>query len=301
MHPVSVRVPGSTSNCGAGFDTLGLALQVYNTVTLTPRGDAQIAGERESDERATDLVAQAVDAFGAAAGNFRPGFDYRIEGDVPPARGLGSSVTILAGVLGGLNRWAGEPLDRAELAAILTRIEGHPDNATAGVWGGFCVARCHPTPADYCDTVRVEVPAEIRFVVVSPAVEISTKISRGTLPAQISHLDAVRSVNSAAYLTAAFATGNWAKLRGAVGDFLHEPYRLPGIPGGAEAIAAGIAAGAFTGWLSGSGSSVLCVVRADMADFVGAAMRDAFSAVDTPSAVRVLAADNAGYVVQALA
>jgi len=297
MQPVSVRVPGSTSNCGAGFDTLGLALQLYNTVTLTPRADHQVRGERPADARAQELVEQAVAAF--AGDGATPGFDYRIDGDVPPARGLGSSVTILAGVMAGLNQWAGEPLSREAIAARITRIEGHPDNATAGVWGGFCVARCAPTPADYVDTVRVEVPDALRFVVVSPEVEISTKTSRGALPAQVSHLDAVRSVNSAAYLTAALATGRWEQLRGAVGDHLHEPYRLPGIPGAQAAIAAGVDAGALTGWLSGSGSSVLCVTTQEQAEAVGAAMQAAFAGQSVAATVRCLAADNTGYGVVA--
>ncbi|WP_221031740.1 homoserine kinase [Actomonas aquatica] len=303
MSPVTVRVPGSTSNCGAGFDTLGLALQIYNRVTLTPdvslpAGTAK--GERASDERANGLVNEALAAWRerVAAAAELPGFRFRIEGDVPPARGLGSSVTVIAGILGGVNHWAGEALTREELAALITRLEGHPDNATAGVLGGFCVARCAPTPADYQGLVRIELEDTLRFVVVSPVTEVATKASRGVLPQEISHLDAVRSVNSAAYLTAALATKNYESLRGAVGDFLHEPYRLPGIVGAAEAIAAGVKAGALCGWLSGSGSSVLCVGLVDTAAAVGDAMRSAFAAKGIDSAINVLSADNHGLVVE---
>ena len=177
MSPVSVRVPGSTSNCGAGFDTLGLALQIYNRVTLTPLaglpGLAQ--AERPSDARAAGMVAEVVDAFRQKAASADiPGFSYRIEGDVPPARGLGSSVTVLAGVMAGLNHWAGSPLSPEDIAAELTRLEGHPDNATAGVLGGFCVARCGATPAEYAGLVRIEVDDRLRFVVVSPVIEVAT-------------------------------------------------------------------------------------------------------------------------------
>ena len=298
MNPVIVRVPGSTSNCGAGFDTLGLALGIFNEVLLTPGNEPGAVPARESDARARGLVDEVVAVFATCTALPVVGFSYRIEGEVPPARGLGSSVTVLAGVLAGLNHWAGNPLTRERMAALITKIEGHPDNATAGVLGGFCVARCTPTPADFVDLVRVEIPSHLRFVVVSPAVEVATKASRGILPERIDHLDAVRSVNSAAYFTAALVSGDYARLRGAVEDFLHEPYRLPGIAGAKEAILAGVDAGGLTGWLSGSGSSVLCLAEAECSGAVGAAMTGAFSALGVRSDVRVLRADNSGLLVR---
>ncbi len=305
QQQITVRVPGSTSNCGAGFDSLGLALSIYNRVTLKKLsaspggGNAWLARpERESDARAKEMVVSAAKAFGklARAGGYA--FSYRIEGEVPPARGLGSSVTVIGGVLAGLNALAGGPLTREQLVAIATHLEGHPDNAAAGLLGGFCVARCEPKKNDYLGTIRVCLPATLRFVVASPSVELLTKESRGVLPATLPYFDAVKSINSASYLVAAFATGDYARLRDAVSDFMHEPYRLPKITGGREAISAGVAAGAYTGWLSGSGSSVLCVSEAAAAERVGAAMRDAFAAVGVPCEVRNLAADNVGYVVE---
>jgi homoserine kinase len=138
------------------------------------------------------------------------------------------------------------------------------------------------------------VPPELVFVVASPAIEMKTKESRGVLPATLPFAHAARSVNSAAMVTAAFLAGDFEKLRHAGGDFLHEPYRLPRIPGAREAIESGVAAGALTGWLSGSGSSVLCVVRPPQANAVVAAMRDAFVRGGVTCEVRVLAADNDG-------
>jgi len=144
------------------------------------------------------------------------------------------------------------------------------------------------------DTIRFEVPAEVAFVVASPAVELLTQASRGALPQVLPYRDAARSVNSAAYLTAAFATRDFGKLRHAVGDFMHEPYRLPKIPGARGAIEAGVAAGALTGWLSGSGSSVLCVARPAAAAAAAAAMPAAFLRADRACEVRRLAGANAG-------
>ncbi len=295
---ITVRVPGSTSNCGAGFDTLGLALSVYNRVTITLVDGPAIRGHAVSDEAARDMVSAAAARFHAATATPARGFVYSITGDVPPARGLGSSVTVLAGIVAGLNALHGSPLSRQAITAIVTALEGHPDNAAAGVLGGFCVARCDPATGAYLDTVRIPIPARVAFVVVSPAVEVLTKQSRGVLPATLPYFDAVRSINSATFLTAAMATGDFAKLRHAVGDFMHEPYRLPGIPGGREAITAGIAAGAYTGWLSGSGSSVLCVADEATAPTVADAMSRAFQQAGLRAEARTLRADNDGLAVE---
>lgn len=297
MSLLRVRVPGSTSNCGAGFDTLGLALQVYNTLLMTPLAAGEVKGAQESDKAAESMVAEAVAGFAAWTRTAPPGVKFGISGEVPPARGLGSSVTILAGIVAGLNRWAGDLLSREEMTGLVTKLEGHPDNAMAGVLGGFCVGRCGATAGEYLDAVRVDVPASLKFVVVSPSVEVSTKTSRGVLPSQIAHLDAVRSVNSAAYLTAAFVSGDYTKLKNSVSDFLHEPYRLPGITGAKAAIVAGIEGGALTGWLSGSGSSVLCVAAAESAAAVAESMRAAFAGQGVASESRILVADNHGLVI----
>lgn len=291
---VTVRVPGSTSNCGAGFDTLGLALNVYNRVTLTAVAGLLPVAKSAADARAQTMVSETASAFFGKTGRAAQGFSYHIEGDVPPARGLGSSVTVIAGVLAGLDALHGTELSRHQLVELATELEGHPDNASAGILGGFCVARCDPATGRYRDTLRFNVPEEIAFVVVSPCVELLTKESRGALPPVLPYFDAVRSINSAAYLVAAFASGDYARLRDAGGDFMHEPYRLPKIMGAAAAIAAGIAAGAYTGWLSGSGSSVLCVAPKAVANRVGGAMAAAFTAVGIASEVRDLRADNAG-------
>lgn len=293
---VTVRVPASTSNCGAGFDTLGIAFNVYNHVTLTRAAGAAAQPARPEDGRAQAMVDEAAAAFFHAANRTPFGFTYRIAGDVPPARGLGSSVTVRAGVVAGLDALAGTGFDRPHLVRIVNALEGHPDNAAAGILGGFCVPRTNPADGAYVDTVRFAVPADLVFVAASPVIEIMTKESRGVLPAKLPFFDAVRSINSAAYLVAVFATRDYDRLRHAVADFMHEPYRLPKIPGAAGALAAGIGAGALTGWLSGSGSSVLCVARAGQAETVLGAMQASFRAGDLPCDGRIMLADNTGLV-----
>jgi len=294
-HPksVSVRVPGSTSNCGSGFDTLGLALNIYNRITIRI-GGKQPAPERPGDAPAQERVAGAARAFFEATRAKPVGFTYRIEGEVPQARGLGSSATIIAGVLAGLDGLMATDCSRNQLVALATAEEGHPDNASAGVLGGFCVSRCDPATGAHRDTIRFAVPHGVAFAFASPNLEMLTKESRGVLPASVPFLDAARSINSAAYLVAAFASCEFTKLRHVAGDFMHEPYRFPLIPGGREAIEAGVAEGAFTGWLSGSGSGVICVCSGATGDAVGAAMRRAFLKAGIESEVSILRADNQG-------
>jgi homoserine kinase len=291
---VTVRVPGSTSNCGSGFDTLGLALSIYNRVTLTRSSGDSAEPDRVDDGRAQTMVAEAAALYFKTAGRPAEGFRYRIEGDVPAARGLGSSVTVIGGVLAGLDALHGTKWSRHKLVELATALEGHPDNASAGILGGFCAARCDPKSGVYLDVVRVAVPATLEFVVVSPVTELLTKESRGMLPASVAFFDAVKSINSAASLNAAFASGDFEKLRYAAGDFMHEPYRLPKIPGATAALAAGQAAGAYTGWLSGSGSSVLCVCPQAASKEVATAMRQAFATVPVSCSARILWADNEG-------
>lgn len=297
---VTVRVPGSTSNCGSGFDTLGLALRIYNRLTLTRLpGDSLPVPVGGGAAAAHIMVDEAAAAFFGKTGRARFGFKYAIAGSVPPGRGLGSSATVRAGTLAGLNALAGAGLLSRQLVELATALEGHPDNAAPAVLGGFCVARTSPLDGTYLDCVRVAVPAELAFVVVAPPGEIRTEESRSALPRTLPFFDAVRSINAASFLVAALATREYRKLRHAVADFMHEPYRLPGIPGGRLAIDAGVAAGAFTGWLSGSGTSVLCVSKRAKAPAVRRAMTAALKQAAAGCAGSwVLAADNAGLALE---
>jgi homoserine kinase len=294
LRAVSVRVPASTSNCGAGFDTLGLALKLYNTVALQrTAGGAVVAAN--ADSRAGEEMARAAAAeFFRRTGVASFGFRFSIRGAVPMSRGLGSSVTLRAGIVAGLNELSGAGLAKAGLAAIVHALEGHPDNATPAVLGGFCVGRTDPRTGELAGVVRQPIGRELVFVVAAPAQRLETKQSRGALPQQLPFFDAVKSINSASYVTAAFLSGQFDRLEHAVADFMHEPYRLPKIPGAREAIAAGVAAGALTGWLSGSGSSVLGVARPAQAAKVARAMGQAFRAAGVACRVYRLSADNSG-------
>ncbi len=300
-NSVTIRVPGSTSNCGSGFDTLGMALSVYGRTKVTERDDQEVVyvGSNKSfPVEAIEMVKKTRDALEAAYEDSVPGIDFDIISEVPIARGLGSSVVLRAGVLGGLNYLIGGVIPKEKLVEILTELEGHPDNAAAAIMGGFTVARFCPESKIYHGTQSFEVSSELQFVLISPSTEMKTSESRAALPDELEFGKVVSSINSLGYLVAAFASQNYDRLKSCRVDHLHEPYRLKNIPQGAEAIQAGIDAGALTGWLSGSGSTVMCVATPETSLSVKSAMENAFASEGIAFESRIAIADNAGMAVE---
>ncbi len=294
---VLVQAPASTSNCGPGFDTLSIALTLYNFVRVTLRDDAVIGCVGEAAEGTQVMVEATARAFADVAGVEIGGFDYEIWGDVPQARGLGSSSTVLAGIVAGLNALSGSPLDQEAMIRLTAQLDNAPDNACAAFAGGFCIARTDPDTFAYREHVRFGLPESLVFVAVSPAYEVLTANSRRVLPDSIPFNDVVRSANSLAFLVGALVSGEFTRLKDAVNDYIHQPYRELLNPFGHESIEAGCHVGAFTGWLSGSGSTVICVTDEANALKVGAAMRAVYEGNGVRCRVYRLAADNTGLTV----
>ena len=275
MNEATIRVPATTANLGPGYDCLGVALQIYNSVTV----------QRGGSSSSHAMVAAVADRFFAAAGVVPFLFSWKIAGDVPRSRGLGSSVTVRLGLLHGLNELAGHPLNAKSLFQICAELEGHPDNAAPAAFGGFTVAGGP-------EIARFEVDAALHFVLLIPDFEVSTPAARKVLPAQLDRLAAVKSCANACRITAAFAAQDYTLLRGAFTDHLHQPFREKAlIPFLSKVIAAGENAGALGGFLSGSGSTICCVTE-DNAKAIGAAM---LATSGNPGArIVITQADNAG-------
>ena len=271
---VTIRVPGSTSNLGPGFDCLGVALRLYNSITV-----------RRADEspRQEKIVAQAADLFFKRAKRRRFAFSCSANEKIPRCRGLGSSATIRLGILHGLNELAARSLDRRSIFHLAAELEGHPDNAAPCSFGGFTVARGQ-------NFQRFEVAPRLEFVLMIPDFEISTPAARKILPPKISRIAAVQSAGNAAAITAAFAFGDYEKLRGAFTDGLHQPFRKKLIPCLPRVIAAAEKAGALGAFLSGSGSTI-CAVTLRNPRKVAAAMQ---RAAKTSSQMVITTADNRG-------
>ena len=243
MKEVVVRIPATGANLGPGYDCLGVALRLYNSVTIA-KGKSGVSSR---------MVAEAGRVFFSAA-NIRPfPFRWKIEGEVPGSRGLGSSVTVRLGVLHGLNELCARPLKRRQLFQLCSELEGHPDNAAPAEFGGFTVAGCDGAVS------RFEVLPSLRFVLLIPEFEIATSDARKALPAQLEHRLAAKSPANGCRIPAAFAARDYERLRGSFEDHLHQPWRQPLIPFLNEVIRAGEKAGALGGFLSGSGSTIACV------------------------------------------
>jgi len=297
MSEVTLQIPASTSNCGPGFDTLSIALQLYGFVRVALRGDGngvQPVSPEEQSPQTLRMANEAAGEFADAVGRPRPAFTYDIWGEVPIARGLGSSAIVVGGILKALNLLHGEPLAEEELIRLSARLDNAPDNSAAAFRGGFCVSRTDPQTGHYAGSLRFEVGNELALVTIAPDTPVLTSIAREALPRELPFADAVRSLNSAACITAIFASGEYSRLAHAMSDYIHQPYRERINPGAREAIAAGIAAGAWTGWLSGSGSAVVCAAPREAALDVGKAMAGVFDESGVRNRLFKLKADNTG-------
>ena len=279
MQQVTVRVPASTSNLGPGLDCLGIALRVYNYVTVT----------RGVKPRPQAIVSQAADLFFRHARCASFSFSVSITGNIPRSRGLGSSVTLRLGILHALNALTGNRLDRLSIFQLCAQLEGHPVNAAPAVFGGFAVV--HSSMSALPTFQRFEVSQRLYFVLLIPEFEIKTSLARQILPSRISRTAAVENCANACAITAAFASRNYEKLRGAFGDQLHQPFRTKLIPFLPRVIAAAEKAGALGAFLSGSGSTI-CAITLQHRDRIAAAMKRA--AGSTSSRTIIVAADNRG-------
>ncbi|HYK24052.1 MAG TPA: hypothetical protein VEU75_05250, partial [Candidatus Acidoferrum sp.] len=133
MQQVTVRVPASTSNLGPGFDCLGVALRIYNDITVT--------SGRGPEQPHPQIVSDAAGRFFKQARRRVFRFSFSIVEEIPRSRGLGSSATIRLGILDGLNRLRGAPLNQFTLFKLCAELEGHPDNAAPATFGGFTVVQ----------------------------------------------------------------------------------------------------------------------------------------------------------------
>jgi homoserine kinase len=261
-----VRVPASSANLGAGFDVLGMALDLYLDIGF---GDAP-DGARPIDRHHPAAVAFAAQTTGDPSG------PLWLRSSIPMARGLGFSGAARVGgaALGAVCRSddpAAELLaERSRVLATAARLERHGDNAAASVFGGV-VAWVDGRVVSLRVGPRL---AGASVLVWIPDLTTSTDSSRGALPEVVTRRDAVHNLGRMAQFVAAIEQDDPSLLDGATDDRLHQPTRLGEVPGAAAALAAGGAAGAWCGWLSGSGPTVAFLVDTGVASAVVAALPD---------------------------
>ena len=291
---VTVRVPATSANIGPGFDVLGLALALHNEVIAEESDRVAVTIEGEGagalPTGADNVVARAVrQAFELAGRPFR-GVTLRCVNRIPPSRGLGSSAAAwVAGLVAG-SALAGDALSREALLDAAARAEGHPDNVAAALLGGLTVS-C--ASGDRITAISLPVPAAVRWVVLIPDAQGSTREARAVLPPTVSRADAVFNLQRVALLLAALGGGRLDLLATALDDRLHQPARWRLFPWLPPAVAAARSAGALGCVLSGAGPALLAAVEGP-GDAVARAMEGALRGEGGAGRAVALSVDETG-------
>ncbi len=271
---VTVRVPATTANLGPGFDCIGMALDIWNTIHVAiGESGVEITGEGAGvlSRGKRNLVHRSLRMAFTEAGMTLPGLRVVCANEVPLARGLGSSTTALVGGLLAGNELCGRPLSIERLLEMVANAEGHADNGAAALLGG-----CQIVTRDGVRlvTAEVPVPAGLSAVVFVPDVPMDTRRARELLPKTVPIEDAVHNMGRVALLVRAFTTGDLAHLATATEDLLHQPARQTIFPAMKNIFRAALGAGALGVFLSGAGSSVLALAT-DREFTIGYEMADA--------------------------
>ena len=296
---ITVKVPATSANVGSGFDALGLAVTLYNTVTFEEWDHLEIRAADESDipTEESNLVYQSVKAVYDRFGKTVPGLRIVQTNPIPMARGLGSSsACIVAGLLGA-NYLLGNPMDQHEVLTLATQIEGHPDNVAPALLGGLTSCVLDDDGTVY--GIARPVDDNLVFAAFVPDYPLLTEDARRALPATVTHKEAVYNLSRAALVRAAFCDRCYELLRVCTKDSLQQKYRLPLMPGGDQIFALSLANGADAVYISGAGSTIMAVVKKEKADAFFARMESALPADPKTKAFSLmrLTADNTGATV----
>ena len=299
---ITVTVPATSANVGAGFDSLGLAVSMYNVFTFEEADRIQITSVDGTHipTGSNNLVYRSARVVYDQLGIPMKGLRITQKNTIPMARGLGSSsACIVAGILGA-NALLGNKLTRRQMLTLATSIEGHPDNVAPALLGGL-------TSSVFEDgvvySVKRDVDQSLCFAAIVPDYKLLTEAARAALPKQVAHKDAVYNLSRAALVPAAFCEGRHDLLGIATEDKLHQPYRMPLMPGSREVFALAKQCGAKAVYVSGAGSTVMAVAERAEAERFYAGLRaglETLEGLDGCEAFTLLEldADNTGATVE---
>ena len=300
---LSLRVPATSANLGSGFDTLGMALSLYNVFNvreLLPEGrftcDVIGEGAYELSDAGSNMVVESYLRACAEWGVSPRGLALECHNVIPLCRGLGSSSTaVVAGVVLA-DAVSGRRTDEAELLRVMTLIEGHPDNVVPCCLGGMTVCCWDGENLRYVKLPPL--PDDMHVVAAVPDVRVRTHDARQVLPELVRFGDAVFNLGRASLLCAAWATGRWDLLSWGMDDRLHQPYRSSLFPGGRDILdhIRGLP-GCVAVAISGSGPTMVALVRG-APGMVASAMCRTFSEHDVPSQFFVLRGSSVGTAIE---
>jgi homoserine kinase len=291
------KVPATSANLGCAFDCAAVALDLHLTVqaALRPEPGLDLSYEGPRKESvptdSSNLLLRAIARVSAQQGVPSPWLRVKVESQIPIGVGLGSSAAaIVAGLLIGAQA-LGIAVSDAEVLALATELEGHPDNIAAAYLGGFVVAATADNP-EVVLSRKADLPADLRFIVAVPDRELPTEVSRAALPQSYLREDAVHNLQRVALLVAEAFSGGFEFSPDLFDDRLHQPQRGALIPGAADCLSLRHPdlLGVF---LSGAGSSVMGLARRSTGE-IAELLRRTFASAGVNASTMELAADNLG-------
>lgn len=264
-----IFIPATSANVGAGFDCLGLALDLYNVIEYEVLKEKKLIIELADNDKgrisrgSNNLIYKTITTTLKILGKKTPGLYIKETNNIPLARGLGSSSACIVGGIAIANDIAGSPLTKKEMLAIATEMEKHPDNVAPAIFGGFVVSVIENGKVE-CIKVT---PPPFKYAVFIPNFALKTSKARAVLPTELSYKDAVYNISRAALTATALATGNIEILKTSINDKMHQPYRKKLIPNYDNIINIANKSGAIAAYLSGAGPTIMALVEEDNDEF----------------------------------
>lgn len=287
---MKIIVPATSANIGPGFDSVGVAVSKYLTIEVLGESDHWLIEhdlERRIPSNERNLLIKVARRIAPA---IQP-HHLKMTSDIPLARGLGSSSSVIVAGIELANQLANLQLSNAEKLNFATKIEGHPDNVAPAIYGNLCCATGLKTKV--LNTV-ITVPSELHFAVVVPEVMVSTEYARSVLPNHVPFKEAAQNVSHASLFVTSLITHQLSNLSVALDDNLHVPYRKTLIPHCDKVFEAAKTAGAYGATISGSGSTLIAYVNKAHVQDVADAMGAVFTANGIDNRTYCLEADTTG-------
>ena len=289
---IKVKVPATSANIGPGFDTLGVAFNLYNTYSFEETDRALIIeGCEEIYQNKDNLVYKAFIETANHLGIKAKGLKINMDTHIPVSRGLGSSSSCIVGGVYGANYLLNGKLSQAEMFEIAAKIEGHPDNVAPAVFGGL-TASFMDNGKPY--SVRYKIDHRVLFCSLIPNFETSTREARKLLPGQIKYSDAIYNLSRVAVLLKALETGDFELIGYAIQDKLHQPYRKKLIHEYDEVQNICIENGSKAFFISGAGPTLMNIIEND--DFVDK-IKDKLNRLNYKWQAKILNVDENGAII----
>lgn len=263
---VKIKIPATSANIGSGYDALGLAVNLYNYVSMRENDGVKIVNLDNTDvpENSNNLIYKTVKYLYEICGKHLPGLYIEQISNIPMARGLGSSSACIVAGLMGANQLMGCPMTKKDIINFAATLEGHPDNSSPALMGGLVTSVIDDGKV-YC--VKQEIKDDLRFAAFIPNFELKTSVARSVVPKEVRHKDAVFNLSRASLMSVSLYSGNYENLRVASQDHLHQPFRMPLIEGANNIFDLSYQLGAYAVYISGAGSTLMAIVDKKNSEF----------------------------------